>query len=161
MKNKAFTLIELLVVILIIGILAAIALPKYERAVKKSRAAEAKINLSALVRASDVACLADPNTCGPIDTLDIDMKDSDYWEYETNECLHINGHHGCSYTAYDKEGTIFLTANSREYNLAEETGEEATLMCTELIAANLRNQDYCPQYGFTKALANEGDFSEP
>ena len=37
MKNQAFTLIDLLVVILIVGVLAAIALPQYQAAVLKSR----------------------------------------------------------------------------------------------------------------------------
>ena len=52
--KKAFTLIELLVVVLIIGILAAIALPQYTKAVEKSRATEAVMTISSLEKAIDI-----------------------------------------------------------------------------------------------------------
>ena len=69
--KQAFTLIELLVVVLIIGILAAIALPQYRLAVEKSRAAEALVALRNIKNAMEVCKMETGAVCQKLSDLAI------------------------------------------------------------------------------------------
>ncbi|MBO7238668.1 MAG: prepilin-type N-terminal cleavage/methylation domain-containing protein [Elusimicrobiaceae bacterium] len=74
--KKAFTLIELLVVVLIIGILAAIALPQYQVAVGRSRATELIIGARAIKDAEEIYHLANGQYTETLDDLGITVSQS-------------------------------------------------------------------------------------
>lgn len=73
MKNQAFTLIELLVVVLIIGILASIALPRYEKAVQKSKATQLQVLVDKVAKASNVYYMQNGSWPTSFDELGVDI----------------------------------------------------------------------------------------
>ena len=80
-NKRAFTLIELLVVILIIGILAAVALPQYRVAVDKAHMAEAFAQVKALVVAEKAYYLANGEYAEDLTKLDLYQLTTPNWYF--------------------------------------------------------------------------------
>ena len=74
--NKGFTLIELLVVVLIIGILAAMAMPQYFKAVERSRMTEADTLLASIAQAQRRKFLQTNKFVTDFRSLDVSPKGS-------------------------------------------------------------------------------------
>ena len=72
-RNGGFTLIEVLVVVLIIGILAAVAVPQYQKAVEKSRTTQAFAVLRTIAQAQQFYYLANGRYATKFEELDVDI----------------------------------------------------------------------------------------
>ena len=87
---NAFTLIELLVVVLIIGILAAVAVPQYQAAVFKARYVQAMALIDSIWQAQQVYHLAN-GEYGKLSDLDIQLppattETSSTFTYDWGQC---------------------------------------------------------------------------
>lgn len=79
--KKGFTLIELIIVIVVIGILATIALPRYSKVVERARVAEAKSMLSAIRNAQYRYYSQYSNYTDDKNMLDIEIDDGKYFSF--------------------------------------------------------------------------------
>ena len=110
MNKKGFTLIELLVVVLIIGILAAMAMPQYFKAVERSRMTEADTMLANIAQAQRRKYLQTNRFVTDYRALDVSPKGSTGSVYYTkgNPTTGANGN-GFAITM---TGTTFTTGKA-------------------------------------------------
>jgi type IV pilus assembly protein PilA len=80
--NKGFTLIELLVVIIIVGVLAAIALPSFLNQIGKARGSEAKSSLGVINRSQQAYRLENSTFSNSTSLLDAKIT-AKFYTYAT------------------------------------------------------------------------------
>ena len=148
--NNGFTLIELLVVVLIIGILAAIALPQYQRAVDKSRYAAMIQAARSIEAAQDAFYLENGYYATDWDELPVSLsKDLPKTHEDRLSIGHAGFSTNASYTSaiYYDEGDSRIasfTLYHRHNNTGSTKGE---IRCVTYASNKARGKAICESFG--------------
>ena len=136
-----FTLIELLVVVLIIGILAAIALPQYQYSVNKARFQQAVVFVDGLAKAQEVYYMANGRYTSDISELDISLPGSFTSSGGTSAS---NGEMTCE-VYNDRVYCVFFrgSLNNVAYIYWLTTGKRA---CVSFLRSNEKTHAFCKRF---------------
>ena len=145
MKNqnsykRGFTLIELLGVVLIIGILASVALPQYQKAVKKARLAEVWTTLSDMEKAYDLCMLENSD-----DFMCIGFQNLSLTFIDDNGASVTTGHFNKKGFNYFFSGSDEIMAMDNINNAGVFSLRHGKKRCYDF------TEGFCKQYGFTKS----------
>ncbi len=116
-----FTLIELLVVVLIIGILAAVAVPQYQKAVQKARLTQLDVTIKALTKAIDSYVLEN----GYQEISFTGNKESDIISYATLDITPLLCDSSTETGCINKHGTWIVECSADLYCRIEILGYDA------------------------------------
>ncbi len=117
-NNRAYTLIELLVVVLIIGILVAVALPQYQKAVVKSHFAEAMGNLRSLDNAQRICILEKgADDCTGTEDLDVSVGEISNNYFVSNTFVYVTDPYASVVAASYKKDNACICYNGETNQL--------------------------------------------
>ena len=153
--KKAFTLIELLVVVLIIGILAAVGLPQYQKAVWKSKNVQLKELVRTVSQAQQRYYLANGQYADKLDDLDIDLPLTPHTT-GSNVCF-LSGSSVAGRAKEGKDFAIALTDSRRVWGVWTSGPYECKGFIGPHINSEYKDPLYCLEIGTKKTPS---DFCE-
>jgi len=145
--KKGFTLIELLVVVLIIGILTAVAVPQYQKAVEKARMSEAIILTKAIAAAHQRYYMEHGAYLGPDDMQQLDIEIAG----EITDGQRIK----TKYFKYSPDGQAGPGVNSGHLALTWRISDTGTELYRIFIDPDDPNRTHCTYNGSANAIQKQ------